>query len=275
MVRYGIVHCEDIWMRWTISLPSSLKAWMTLFVPAIVLSVILTLMLHAARVLRDNMQRLLSDQQLSMVTLLARSINEELELRVRALEVVADSIDVAMLENPANLQKFLRQRFIMPILFNQGVHVVGVTVADFSDVYAIGRSYVGNDAVHAVLQEKKNSHIGRLSTGLLKHPIFLIVVALHDANGNATGAMVGTTNLGKPNFLDAITQGRYGKTGEYLIFSLAHRLVVTSSDKSRIMKTLPGPGVNPAVDHFMQRNEHPSVIVNLSGAEVLASGQPY
>ena len=87
--------------------------------------------------------------------------------------------------------------------------------------------------------------------------------------------MVGTTNLGKPNFLDAITQGRYGKSGEYLIFSLAHRLVVTFSDKSRIMETLPGPGVNPAVDHFMQRNEHPSVIVNLSGAEVLASGQPY
>ena len=186
-------------MRWTISLPRSLKARMTLFVLAIVLSVILTLMLHAARVLRGNMQRLLSDQQLSMVTLLARSINEELALRVRALEVVADSIDVAMLENPANLQKFLRQRSIMPILFNQGVHVVGrdgVTVADFSDVHTIGRSYAGNDAVHAVLQEKKNSHIGRPSMGLSKHPILPIVVALHDANGNATGSMVGTTNLG-------------------------------------------------------------------------------
>ena len=263
-------------MRWTISPPRSLKARMTLFVLAIVLIVILALMLHAARVLRGNMQRLLSDQQLSIVTLLARSIDEELDLRVRALEVVADAIDVAMLDNPANLQAFLRQHVIMPILFNQGVHVVGrdgVTVADVSDVQRIGRSYAGNDAVHAVLQEKKKHHIGRPSMDLLNRPIFPIAVALRDTGGNVIGAMVGTTNLGKPNFLDTITQGRYGKTGDYLILSLPHRLVVTSSDKSRIMEALPGTGVNPVVDHFLQGNQHPDAFVNLRGVEVLASGQ--
>jgi hypothetical protein len=70
---------------------------------------------------------------------------------------------------------------------------------------------------------------------------------MRDAQGKVIGAMTGMTSLGQPSFLDNMTSRRYGKTGGYLLVAAADRLVVTASDKSRVMESLPGPGISATV----------------------------
>ncbi|MFS8086274.1 MAG: diguanylate cyclase domain-containing protein, partial [Acidobacteriota bacterium] len=64
---------------------------------------------------------------------------------------------------------------------------------------------------------------------------------------------------------------RYGKTGDYFVASLPHRLNVTSSDKKRVMQALPPPGVNPNVDRFVQGYEGTVRYVDQRGIEILVS----
>ena len=76
------------------------------------------------------------------------------------------------------------------------------------------------------------------------------------------------TNLNQLNFLDKITATRYGKIGGYLLIVPQHQLIVTATDKSRIMAAL--PGINPIIDGFIQ-GEASAVRVNPLGVEVLSS----
>ena len=101
-----------------------------------------------------------------------------------------------------------------------------------------------------------------------------MAVPIRDGQGQVIGALGGVTNLGAPNFLDKIAESRYGKSGGYLLNSRQDRLVVTSTDKSRIMEILPGVGVNPLVDRFIDGYEGSGVSVNvITGVEVLASAK--
>jgi PAS domain S-box-containing protein len=96
---------------------------------------------------------------------------------------------------------------------------------------------------------------------------------VRDAQGKVIGALIGATNLGKPSFLDKITQNPYGKTGGYVLIAAQQRLVVTATDKSRIMESLPAVGVNLWVDRFANGYESWAVATNPKGVNVLVSGK--
>lgn len=68
-----------------------------------------------------------------------------------------------------------------------------------------------------------------------------MAMPIRDAQGKVIGVLTGVTDLGKHSFLDQITQNTYGKTGGYFVIAVQHRLVVTATDKSRVMQALPAP----------------------------------
>jgi diguanylate cyclase (GGDEF)-like protein/PAS domain S-box-containing protein len=108
---------------------------------------------------------------------------------------------------------------------------------------------------------------------LLKSPIVVMAVPIFDSQGKVVGALAGGTNLGKPNFLDKITQSMYGKSGGYFLIDLKHRMVVTATDKNRVMQALPAPGINPLIDRFIGGYEGYAVLVNAVGVGVLSSSK--
>jgi diguanylate cyclase (GGDEF)-like protein/PAS domain S-box-containing protein len=116
--------------------------------------------------------------------------------------------------------------------------------------------------------------IGRPSMGKrLGAPIFSIVTPLRDGAGQVIGTLVGTINLGQPNFLDKITDSHYGKTGGYLLTAPQYRLIVTASEKNRIMQALPPVGVNTMLDRYMQGYEGYGISVNSRGVEELTAAK--
>ena len=256
---------------------ASLKTRVTLFTLVIFVIGIWALAFYASRMLREDMQTLLGEQQFSTVSFMAAELDHELDDRLRGLEMVAGSVSPAIMGNPAAVQALLEQRPLLQRLFNAGVTALGLDGTAIADVPLsagrIGVNYMDLDVTAAALREGKAT-IGRPSMGKkLRAPVFVMAVPIRDAQGKVIGALAGVTNLGKPSFLDKITDNHYGKSGGYLLVAPQHRLVVTATDKSRIMETLPAPGINPAIDRFVQGYEGTAVFVNPLGVGVLASSK--
>src|SRR5450830_804189 len=253
----------------------SLKTRITLFTLAIFVSSIWALAFYAGRMLREDMQRLLGEQQLSTASLIAAEVNEQLDDRLRALENIAGRISPAMLDDTVAMQTTLEQYPVFQTLFNGGTFATrldGTAVADVpQSAERLGVNYIDRDCIAAALNEGKAT-IGRPVMGKkLLAPVFVMAAPIRNARGEIVGALAGVTNLGAHNFLDRITKGSYGKTGAYLLAAPQHKLFVTSSDKSRIMRPLPAPGVNPLHDKFAQGYEGYGVMVNFRGEEEITA----
>lgn len=247
------------------------------FTLAIFLVCIWSLVFYACQVLRNDIQRLLGEQQFSAVSIVAEDINTELNNRLRALEQVAAKITPAMLDNAPALQIFLEDRINFGSLFSGGVYVTrldGTAIADLpASTGRIGVSYIERDYIATPLKEGKN-RIGEPVIGKkLKSPIIGMATPVRDAKGVVIGALAGVINLGIPNFLENIIEHRYGKTGGYLIVSPQQRRIITGTDKHRIMEAFPVTGLLPLFDRFLNGYEGSGVGINSLGTEVLSSAK--
>lgn len=253
----------------------SLKTRVTLFTLLIFLISLWSLTLYAARMLRVDLQELLGQQQFSVASLMAAEVQEELSDRLTALETVGAGIDASLMDQPTDLQATLERYSVVQALFNGGTVVTdrsGTAIATIPLASRrVGVNYMELDHVATALLQGR-SNIGKPVMGkVLVDPLISLAVPLRSSGGEVIGALVGVINLNQKNFLDKITSNRLGKTGGYLVVAPQHRLIVTATDKSRIMEALPPPGESPVVDRFVQGNEGPAIFVDARGVEVLAS----
>lgn len=262
-------------MKFDFSPWRSVKTRVTLFTLAVFLVSIWSLSFFAAHALRADLEAMLGEKQRSTVGRLEAQIRDELEVRFAALDTLARQAGQRDPGDAAALQALLEQRLFIQRFFNGGILILDADGTAQADVPRTtgraGINYRDVDTVAAALTEGRST-MGRPVVGrVLKVPVFGMAVPIRDASGAVVGAVYGVTNLGKPNFLDKITDTRYGATGGFFIASPKWRLNITATDKSRIMQALPAAGVNPAMDRFIAGFEGTQVMRNPSGQEVLAS----
>jgi len=256
----------------------SLKTRITLFTLAIFLVGIWSLAFYSSRMLRADMERVLGEQQLSTVAMLAGEVNHELADRQAMLERIAAGVTPAMLAKHTALQAFLAQSLaIEQEPFNGGIiahRLDGTAIAEFPPApERLGVNYLDIDSVAAALQEGRSTISQPVIGKKLQAPVFGMAVPIRDARGKVIGAVSGLVNLAIPNFLDRVTGGRYGKTGGYLLVAPQHRQIITATDKRRVMTGLPSPGVSPTIDRFIEGFEGPVVYISSVGTEVLSSAK--
>jgi len=255
----------------------SLKTRVTLFTLSIFVITIWTLSYYAVRMLKDDMQNMLGAQQASSVSHLADNINQELENRIRILEKVASIITPDVLNNKKALQQLLEQRLILQGTFNGGVITLGLDGTVLADLPVsmgrVGINYIDREYISGTLKGGKPT-IGKPVVGKKPLvPLFGMAVPIFDKQGIVIGTIVGVTNLDSSSFLDKITQHSYGKSGYYLLEEPSSRLVITGTDKSRIMTALPTKGINKLIDRHIEGHEDTGITVNPLGIEVLASAK--
>ena len=182
--------------------------------------------------------------------------------------------------NTGALQTFLAQRPVLADLFNLGIAATGANGIVIAEVPRsagrIGVDYVDRDYMVGALKEGKATPGRPLMGRALKAPVIVMAVPVRDPPDKVIGSPAGVVSPGIPNFLDNITQGHYGKTGGHILVAAQYRLIITASDKSRIMEALPvealpAPGVNRFVDRNIQGYEGSDVVVNALAEEVLAA----
>jgi diguanylate cyclase (GGDEF)-like protein/PAS domain S-box-containing protein len=244
---------------------------------AIFVIAIWTMSFYASQTLRADMQHMLGEQHLATISAIAEQVNQELVDQFKSLDIVAADITPALMGKPAALQLALEQRPIFQQLFNGGIFVTGPDgVALASLPLVVGRrgvSYMDRDFIIAALKDGKAT-VGRPVMGKkLAAPIFVVAVPIRDAMGLVIGALAGITDLSRPSFLDHVTQHRFGKTGGYLLNAPQYRLIVTGSDKSRMMQPFPAAGINPMLDRYVDGYEGYGVSVNSRGVEELTAAK--
>jgi diguanylate cyclase (GGDEF)-like protein/PAS domain S-box-containing protein len=253
----------------------SLKSRVTLLTLVIFLLSTWVSTLFASRMLRADLEQMLGQQQFSTASLAASQVDEALSSRMKALEQAAERSGPVLLAGPAAMQAWLDQNQLLSDLFNFGVLAYrsdGTAIAE-SPLRAgrVGLNYMDNATVLAALTLGKSSTSEVQMGKKLRAPVFGMTVPIRNPQGQVVGALSGVIDLGAPNFLDRIIQNRYGKTGGYLLVAPLQRLVVTATDKSRIMEQLPPAGVHPGLDRFINGYEGSAVLVNPQGLEVLVS----
>lgn len=255
----------------------SLKTRVTLFTLAIFIASMWSLAFYAGWMLREDMQRLLGEQQSATASFIAAEVNRELADRLTALDSVGRMLGPKIVSDPRAMQAFLNERLFLLGIFNAGViaYQRDATAIAENPVAAgrVGVNYMDVETVAAALKEGKSS-IGRPLLDLkLNAPVFAMTVPIRDAEGIVVGALAGVTRLGSANFLDRITESRYGQSGYYLIEDPTSRMIITGTGKKRVMQVLPAPGTNRLIDRHVQGFDDTGVTVNPLGVEVLASAR--
>ena len=237
-----------------------------------------SLSFYAGRLLRHDIQQLVSDQQISAVSVVAAEISANVVDRLNALEVIAQGITVPLLADPAMLHAYLEQRPILAVLFNAGAFVTrldGVAVAEVPRIGRVGVNYLNREAIAAAIRENRASVSEPVIGTKLAVPSFAMAVPIRDAQGTVIGALAGVTDLSITNFLDSFVANSYGKTGGYLLVDVAHKKFVTTTLNANYEKLkwrpLPAPGVNPILDRRLQGFDGSAVNVSSLGIEVLTS----
>lgn len=253
----------------------SLKTRITFATLAVFVLGLWSLEYYASQMLRKDMALRLGEQQFSTVAMVAAELDRTLKRHFKELEVVASSSAQFLRDGPAAMQAMIEQRPVLQVTFNGGIVAYGVDGKEMagSSMSATWRSNSRMDAdlVAAVLREGQRK-IGQPVAGkALEMPLFAMAVPIRDAQNKVIGVLLGMINLTTPSFLDGITEGRYGKTGGYLLIAPQRRLVISATDKSHVMEVLPAPGINPLIDRFIDGFEGSAVIVNPQDTEVLAS----
>jgi len=256
---------------------NSLKTRVTLFTLLIFVISIWSLAFYASQMLRHDMQRLLGEQQNSTVALVAKSINHEFSERLGALEKVAASSGQIMAANPTGLQQSLEEHSIFLGLFNGGAFITGVegkTIASVPmSVQRHGVDFMDRDSIVAALTRGKTT-IGKPVNGrMLRSSIIEMAAPIRNQKGEIIGAVAGVINIGTKSFLDDMMANSYGRTGSYLLVAPNYRLIVTGTDKSRVMEVLPAAGISTTLDRFIGGFEGTDVFINPVGVEVLASAK--
>lgn len=255
----------------------SLKTRMTLFTLGIFLLSIWLLSFYACAMLREDMQNLMGAQQYSTVAMAATGINEELEDRFAALKSLGKTVNVAHMGNPAALQTFLEEHPIFQHLFNGGTFIAGLdgtTIASHPYLaQRLGVNYMERDFMVAALKEGRTS-IGRPVMGKKRRvPMFVMAAPIRDVRGKVIGVLAGVTDLNQPTFLDKITNSPYGRAGGYFLNAPQHGVIVTATDKSRVMQPLPKPGVDTMHDRYLQGYEGYGVSLNTHGVAQISAAK--
>ena len=256
----------------------SFKTRVTIFTLTFFMVGIWSLAFYSNYKLHKDMEKALGEQQFSTVSIIAAEINAGLDNMMKALEQVAALITPAMLADAATVQTFIETRPVFSTMFNGGIFVLlpdGAAIADFPlSTGRCGINFMDRKYAIGALKEGKTTIGSAVMGKALKSTIFSIATPIHDTNGKVIGALSGTVDLAKPNFLSRVTDNSYGKTGGYVLVEPKSRTIVFATDKNRIMEVLPAPGINPPIDRYIQGYEGSGITVRPSdGAEILSSAK--
>ena len=233
--------------------------------------------LLTTQVLQKDMERLLGQQQFSTASYMAADIQEQVDVRLNALQQLASRIDPALLGRPDALQQSLNQHAWASALFNEGILTYrpdGTVIATMPiQPERIGRNYLDRDYVIVALRDGK-ANVGLPVIGkTAKAPIIAMATPIVDAQGRIVGAIAGLNNLTRPNFLDKLASGHYGDTGDYFLVAPQEGVIVATSNRDRVLEKLPPPGANPGIDRFRNGYEGTVFLTTPHHQEVMTSNK--
>ena len=255
--------------------PRSISTRFTLLTVIVFVVSMWTLVAYAIHVLRDDMQRSIGQQLLDTVTLMANEIDADLQERTELLNTLASSLGSQDLATHQALQATLDLHTEIPQHFNFGAFVTdlrGVAIASVPvSLERLGVVYADRDYMQTTLGEGKSAISKPVTGKKTKTAVIAMSSPVRNGQGKTIGALVGVVDLQRPSFLDRIAAHTYGETGGYLLIDRSNRIIITATDQTRIMESLPPHGVNALLDRHVAGKDGIDIAINPKGVAVITA----
>lgn len=254
---------------------SSLKNRIALVAGLLFLLGIGLITLLVSRVLHADMQKMVSNQQLTTASYIARDIDGKIKLRLDSLQRVALNVPPRLFSQPEEMQTWLEDRRAIHTLFPTGLLIIpadgGPPLADTPRLKSRPKSFADRDWFIGAKATGRPFISKPLIARATGEPALVIAVPVFNGNKGLLGVIAGVTPLTTPGFLDLIIGSRPGKEGEYQLVSPQHRLFALGSDSARAVTPLPAQGQDPVLDLAMSGVRGIKLARNARGENELAA----
>jgi diguanylate cyclase (GGDEF)-like protein len=226
---------------------------------------------RTATVIQADIEKLLAEQMSTAAAYVTTDIDAKIQLRLRALNKLAESITPDMMADPSRLHAHIRQADPAHSVLHLGFFVLdrqGTIIANqFTFLRAMGMSFKDRpfftDALashQAVIAEPV---LGRLNNT----PLISIALALRDASGQVLGVLSGSLYPSDPGLFGQMENTRLGTTGYFIVVSPKSRLIVSATDKKRILQSVPA-GANQLLERRIREGyDGPGIATTSTGLE--------
>ncbi|MFC0352146.1 bifunctional diguanylate cyclase/phosphodiesterase [Undibacterium danionis] len=215
---------------------NSIKTRVTLSVLVIFILSLWFMAFYTSLTLRQDMEKLLGEQQTAKAAYLANTVNSDFVDRFNALSNAAAEITPELFQNPEQLQASLERNTLLQNLFNAGTFITrtdGTALASApKSVDRLNLNYLDRDYIRTPIETGQQT-VGKPVVGKrINALLFGMGVAIRDAKGQVIGSLAGVTNLSNKNFLDHISDMDSHRSENYQIIAPQHQAIVSTSDKN-------------------------------------------
>ncbi|MHB8120855.1 MAG: response regulator [Desulfuromonadaceae bacterium] len=224
---------------------------------------------------RHTTQKLIFDQQFSIISGMAKGLDDKIISSHNALIAVSKVLPPDAIDDRQVTQNWLENRTGIRSIFTHGLFVFnaeGTLLATSPVVPPLhGASYSHrNYLIHTLETNKPQISLPFVST-VNGHPIVMMTALVHNRDGSVKGLLCGAIDLQeKEGLLGSLRNVRLGSTG-YLYLFAPDRTMITHPDQSRIMTRDVQPGANRLFDEALAGFEGSGETVNSKGQHFLAS----
>ncbi|HEY4075229.1 MAG TPA: cache domain-containing protein, partial [Herbaspirillum sp.] len=250
-----------------------LKIKLTLFVMVIFAVSIGTLSIYVVRGLRFDFSKVITKEQTTTVSFVARTVDRELALRIGALESLAPKAAILLANDLQGLPAYLLDKPVATRIFTRDIYIVskdGVRIAEAPLRGYVGKTYTDSAYIKEVLATGKPV-VKPLIGGFARQPVLVVAVPVFAADGSVAAVLCGAELLSAGSFFHFVGEVHNGDTGGFDIISLKDNVYAASTDPLRVLKEVPPKGKNALLDRRQQGYLEPSVITDAAGVRVLST----
>jgi diguanylate cyclase (GGDEF)-like protein len=219
----------------------------------------------------------IESQQLSIATYVARDIDNSILARRALIGELGATLRPALLQQPENLARWVRQRQRINPSFNRLVVLRPDGRAVFTQYPEVKQppnfDYSKADWFQAILQANTDAPVmSEPHRGIASgQPLLIMAVPVRDSDRHVVAILAGVVILNTTGFLDRLQDMHLGATGGFLLISPADKLFVGSSEPSMIFKPTPPTGVNLLHDRAMAGFRGSGITMNAFGIQELST----
>ena len=217
----------------------------------------------------------ITEQQTSMVTMLASSIDDKLGLYLNAISELSVVLNPEHFNDPAKGQAFLDDKRGVISLFNNGIYLFDAQQNILVESPRFeGRQVPRIEELLPFLKSVEQNGIADISEPYFsprsKGAAIMMAVPIYDSNSRLLGYLAGSLDLVNDYFIEEVMTHKIGKKGYLYLFNTSRTMVI-HPDKNRIMKRDVQRGINRLFDRAVDGFEGSGETVNSRGIAQIAS----
>jgi len=219
---------------------------------------------------------MVSSQQLSIATYVARDIDHSIVERRVLITTLAATLPQDLIVQAPKLNAWIAERQRLNPLFDDALMVLrpdGKSMFGQSPDWPARRTldYSHFDWFQAALRSDE-AVIGKPLRGRLTgEPLLMMAKAVRGADRRVRAVIIGISTLNAPGFLHRLQERHLGTNGGFLLVSPADKLFVGATDPAMILKATPPAGINRLHDRAMAGYRGSGVTTNYTGEVELSS----